>query len=355
MSNTEKAMAKTERVEAWMKGKAPLIDKENYKISLIKFLNWHNEFTDIKDLRKTALKNFAKYPSLVNATDEELRQVGILSMVTDSLTDIDQTLLTLRVETLAAKYITNMTVKPKVVPIKRAIDAVTLEANRIAERIDLEMDNQLTLNGEGNFDVALYIDNCKVTAAVARKLGEYFTPILQDFEEVVIGKDEQLNEGYSCYPKPRIKRMMKNLLVPLLDKLETLVRVKRAERKQRTRKEKPAGALVKSVQYLKEFPELKLQSIEPKKVIGASQVWLYNTKYKKLTVLISADGKGLTIKGTTIYGFNPEESKTKIVRKPNLVLAEITKRKLNFHMKQMKTSEQEANGRINSDTIILTV
>ncbi|NBR26480.1 MAG: hypothetical protein EBU08_22410, partial [Micrococcales bacterium] len=55
-------------------------------------------------------------------------------------------------------------------------------------------------------------------------------------------------------------------------------------RKKRTVKEKPASVVVAKLNYLQEFAELGLKSIAPEKIIGASQVWAYNTKTKLLGV-----------------------------------------------------------------------
>lgn len=356
---TESALAKAERVEAWMKGKAPMIDKENYKISLIRVFNYHNEFTENKELKKIAVNHYKNNPALATtlnlATEEETRQIGILVQYVEALQEKDVIKLNNMVDAIHKKYSIAKRIEApaKVIPIKRALNAVEVEATKVAEKIESEIDDLFTLKSDGKFDPVVYLTNAKLTAATSNKLMEYFVEPYNELVSVIEGNDEQLNEAYSCYPKPRIKRILNGFMLPMWEYLEKIHKVKKAERKPRKRKEKPAAVLVKSVQYLKE--EGKLKSIEPKQIIGASQVFLYNVKYKKLTHLVSTDAKGLTIKGTTVYGFNPDESMTKVVRKPDLVLADVSKRKLKFHMKQMKTTAQEANGRINSDTIILTV
>lgn len=358
--NTEQAVAKAERVEAWMKGKAPMIDKENYKMSIIKALNYHNEFTDLKDLRKIALAHYKNDPSvsfLSQATDEELRQIGILVQYVDALQEKEHLKLVNSVSALVNKYSSapKVETKPKVVVLKQVVDKVEQEAQKIAEKIDAEIDTLFTLKSDGKFDIEVYLDNCKPTLAVCKKLMEYYADFYNELVEVIEGEDEQLNEGYASYPKPRIKRIHHSFVVPMWEKLEKMAKQAKVDRKPRKRKAKPASAVVKAVQYMKEFPELKLKSIEPQKIVGASQLWVYNTRYKKLTQFIAVDGSGLSVKGTTVVGFDVDKSMTKVVRKPDLVLAEINKRKLAFHMKQMKTNGQEVNGRLGKDTIILTV
>jgi hypothetical protein len=360
--STERAISKAEQVEAWMKGKAPMIDKENYKISLIKLLNWHNEFSDLRELKKLAVSHYksndAAAYALSQATDEETRQIGILCQYKDALQEKDQIKLAGMISKLCEKYKKELVLAEPAAQKETKvvfIDKVAEEANKIAEKIDKEIDDLFTLKSDGKFDVEVYLENQKPTAAVCVRMMTYFRALRKELHEVVANKDEQLAEGYTAYPRPRVKRILHSFIEPMWDKLERLSKKAKAERKPRKKKEKPASALVKSLQYMKECKELKLTSVDPKKIIGASQVWLYNTKYKKLTVLVADSGSGFTVKGTTIYGFSVDESKTKVVRKPELVLSEITKRKLAFHMKQMKTTEQVANGRVNEDTLILAV
>lgn len=106
---------------------------------------------------------------------------------------------------------------------------------------------------------------------------------------------------------------------------------------------------------MKEFPELKLKSELPVKIVGASEVWIYNTKYKKLQVYRSLGA--LSIKGTTILNYDVATSGAKTMRKPELVtgFAGMTKRTLGTEFKNMKTKESAVNGRINEECIILKV
>ena len=67
---------------------------------------------------------------------------------------------------------------------------------------------------------------------------------------------------------------------------------------------------------------------------------------------------GLSIKGTTLQGYDPESSVTKTVRKPNDVLPNVLnggKRILKKMMDDINSKASEPNGRINSETILLRV
>jgi hypothetical protein len=124
------------------------------------------------------------------------------------------------------------------------------------------------------------------------------------------------------------------------------------------KKTKSAVDLVKGLKYQKEFPPLKIASVNPAEVIGATQVWVYNTKYRKLTRYDAVGPGGIQVKGTTVISFDVEKSVTKSLRKPEetiqslLGAGKIALRKI---MDDVKTNESKPTGRINTDTILLRI
>jgi hypothetical protein len=68
------------------------------------------------------------------------------------------------------------------------------------------------------------------------------------------------------------------------------------------------------------------------------------------------EGSGLSVKGTTIIGFNEEQSIQKTIRKPEEKLTEFKsagKRKLEKFLDEINAVDIKLNGRINADTILL--
>lgn len=129
-------------------------------------------------------------------------------------------------------------------------------------------------------------------------------------------------------------------------------------RKPRERKVKSAVDQVSKLKYQKEFPQLKIVSVNPAEIIGCQQLWTYNTKYKKLTRFDASGPNGIQVKGTTLVGFDEETSLTKSVRKPEVTIQNLLsagKVALRSILTDLKTNETKPNGRINTDTIILRV
>ena len=71
---------------------------------------------------------------------------------------------------------------------------------------------------------------------------------------------------------------------------------------------------------------------------------------------LEREGTGLSVKGTTITGFNVETSVQKTLRKPEEKLKEFKesgKIKLRTYLDNINAVDIKLNGRINTDTIIL--
>ena len=100
------------------------------------------------------------------------------------------------------------------------------------------------------------------------------------------------------------------------------------------------------------------RSVDPKGIIGASQLWAYNTKTRNLSVYHAVGNSGLSVRGTTITGFDTDASITKKLRKPDEQVKQVIhagKVDLRNFMKCLTTKDSKATGRINADTILLRV
>ena len=129
-------------------------------------------------------------------------------------------------------------------------------------------------------------------------------------------------------------------------------------RKPREKKTKSAVDQITKLQYQKEFPQLKIVSVNPAELVGCNQLWTYNTKYKKLSRYDATGPAGITVKGTTLIGFDVERSLTKSIRKPEVTIQQLLsagKVALRSIMDELKTNESKPNGRINTDTVLLRV
>jgi hypothetical protein len=142
---------------------------------------------------------------------------------------------------------------------------------------------------------------------------------IEEIEEAIRGKDQQLSEGYSFLTKKELKEYA-SLLKRIVDDCAKIAHTAKLTRAPRKKKEKPADKIIEKLQFKKEDNEYKAASINPIDILGASQLWVFNTKTRKLGCYNATDALGLSVKGTTLINFNEETSIQKTIRKPELVL-----------------------------------
>lgn len=180
---------------------------------------------------------------------------------------------------------------------------------------------------------------------------------LEEFENVLQASDSQLVEGYSNFNKRKIKALVK-LFEQFIDDCNLYGQFKKANRKPRAVREKPPAVQVKSLKFKAKDDELNIESEKAADIIGALQVWVFNTKTRKLSVYTSDSAKGMSVKGTALQNWTPEKSMQKTLRKPEEQIKELMssgKVKLRTFMDGIKSKQGDVNGRINIDTVILKI
>ena len=193
---------------------------------------------------------------------------------------------------------------------------------------------------------------------VQSQLGKYeavYQKRKNELEEAQLKKDEQLKEAYSHYKSADFKRMIAwidNLLVAV----SQYRGVKKATKKARIKKAPSKEKLISKLKYAKTDTALKIVSISPADIIGASELWIYNTKSRKLGKYVAGSYQTLSVKGTTIVGFDEQKSTSKTLRKPEEKLKEFAKAgkvQLRKFLDEIRATETRLTGRINEDIVLL--
>lgn len=185
---------------------------------------------------------------------------------------------------------------------------------------------------------------------------EHFQAQAAEVYVAATGKDKDLVEGYSNFTKAELVNLLKTYATIVQD-AERLAHNASKQRKPRKRKPPSFEKMVSKVNYKERDDSLKIVSLDPIKIIGASQLWVYNTKTRNLGVYNALDEAGLGIKGTTVQNFG-YSSIAKILRKPEKVLPDVIKGgkvKLRKVMDSINAKPKKLTGRINKDTILLRV
>ena len=198
----------------------------------------------------------------------------------------------------------------------------------------------------------------EVKAAHARIIKGFYSKDLAELELLASGKgDEQLREGYSHRTKKQIKNLIAfyQEIMMACDMLAQEAKVNRAPRKT---KAVPKEKLITKLKFMKTNEPLKLVSINPVDIIGAGELWIFNTKTRKLGRYVASEFNTLNVKGTTITNFDEFKSIQKTVRKPEEKLKEFKaagKVQLRKFLDDINATDTKMNGRINEDTILLKV
>lgn len=196
----------------------------------------------------------------------------------------------------------------------------------------------------------------ELKSAHMRHIQNIFESRAAEIALVVDGSDKELNEGYLNFTKAELKKLdqfYKNIL-KAVEMLQDAAKVDRAPRK---KKSISLDKLVARLKYKKEDTSLGIVSLNPVQILGAKELWVYNTKTRKLAQYKASNESGLGVKGASLTDFSTE-SLEKTLRKPAETLADFKKAskvKLRTFLKDLSTVDVNANGKINEHHIILRV
>jgi len=181
---------------------------------------------------------------------------------------------------------------------------------------------------------------------------------LAEFEAVVDGSDKELAEGYDKYTKTQMKNFVK-FAEQVISDCQSYLQVKKSERKPRAKKIVSPEKQAMRFKYLKEFPELKLKSEPPSKLVAAQEVFLYDVQKRKVIYVVADLNAGsLTIKGTSIVGFDERKTVMKTLRNPTeqlKVLMSSGKPAMRKYFDEITTVAIKFSGRSNENLVILRV
>jgi hypothetical protein len=198
----------------------------------------------------------------------------------------------------------------------------------------------------------------EVKAAHARIIKDFYAGDLAELEELASGsKDEQLREGYSHRSKKQIRSLI-TFYQEIMSACDMLAQEAKVNRKPRKAKAVPKEKLVAKLKFMKSNEPLKLVSVNPTDIIGAGELWVYNTKNRKLGRYVAAEFNVLGVKGTSLTGFDEFKSVCKTLRKPEEKLKEFKaagKVQLRKFLDDINATDTKMNGRLNEETILLKV
>ena len=194
-------------------------------------------------------------------------------------------------------------------------------------------------------------------AAHARIIREFYNRDLEELQEAATTKDEQLKEAYSHLTKVQLRKITA-FYQEIVSACKMLAQEAKVNRKPKAKKAVPAEKIVAKLKYKKADEPLKLVSINPAEILGAKELWTYNTKSRKLGKYVATEFAELGVKGTSIINFDENKSVQKTLRKPIDQLKEFKaagKVALRKFLDDINAVDTKMNGRINDEIMLLKV
>jgi len=332
----------------------------NYKSALSRAFNFYNQDSDKKAAR-TYLKSYIKHKNLAVNLDSASDVDIILTYGWLARMVMNGNVLTTQHTEKLDKYIMTLPTTKVVVKVVEKAPRPSVQdymQDKIAEVIgELEGQVDAFLTEDKEFDLYNYLQAnsipkpyCKDIDTWARKRGIEFT-------EVYKTTDRDIKEGYSNISRRQQANLVK-LFGSFIVDLEKYTQFKKANRKPRVTKAKPPAVQVARIKFKKEDAELGIKSVNPSEMVGASQVWVYNVKYKRLAAYRSDSVHGIQVKGSTLQNYDPDMSECRSIRRPEAflkILLDASKVKLRKLLSDLTTKGYDVTGRINDECIIVRV
>lgn len=323
------------------------------RIDIIKAFNWYNVERDEKDaakILKVPVSVARQFTSLAWA--KRMQERGFKLPPAEAATYIDRML---KLKEATKKPVEEETEdKGNVISIQERVKAKSEEI--IGEMQGLV--DEYGIRGDASkLNAYQWMVDNNVKPIHANRIAEFFREESREILAAAQGKDKALAEGYAGYGKKRLMNLLQ-AHANIVKDAEKLAANQKLARKPRKRKPVSTEKKVSKIKYLVKDDSLKLQSIDPVRIIGALQLWVYNVKTRKLGVYNAEDNAGLQMKGTTLMNFNESTSVSKTLRKPEKVLPTVTgggKVALRKVMDDIRAKASRLNGRVNKDTLLLRV
>ena len=358
---------RTTKSEAYLVNKKHLGDEPIIvgDVSVTQCLNWYNYMcngSDARDYLKEYFKNtgkpeLAKKLSKISDTDIPTTAAWLCRMMSRGYKPQGTTMQ------FVSSALINMWSKTKEESVEKSEQSTVSIQDRMKERahdiigeIEGMIDDYIYENQE--FSLYNWLQSNEIPAAYASSIIAKLSPVLEELLEAYDGKCEQLKEGYRNYKKTDIKKLIAfyNTLIEDAERYSSNTKKVKTARKPRT---VSVEKKIKNLKYQKEDGTYKIASVSPEKIIGAMELWTFNTKYKTFTKFQALDRGGLQVKGTSITNYCEKSSITRSVgrKEPNEFLKRILeggKLVLRKVLDDLKTEKPLAY-RINENTILLRV
>ena len=196
-----------------------------------------------------------------------------------------------------------------------------------------------------------------IKPAHAKIIQQMYEAEYAEAQELVAWEDEEIKEAYIQFTgKAQDRKNFLKFYELIMTATSTLINTGKANRKPRSKKAPSKEKLVAKLKYKQSDPSIGLASINPVGILEANEIWVYNTKNRKLIHAVAEPMLGgLGVKGTSLVGFDVNKSSQKTIRKPEVLKGadKLARTKFEKLYNDLSTTDTAINGRINEHCIII--
>lgn len=360
-AKSDKAAKKREKIKAiqhkMLGGDEPIIDVLKYDLTLIQALNFYNIYTKDIEKKKWTLDSITDKEiknGLSKLDDSHFKQLGVLVRLKvrdQPLQEKELNFIDNKIKDLFAQVPVQdpsaIDPNPAVKKVVSMQDKTRTIASDFVTELEGEIDDYIKLGYPKDFTFKNSVKS--INGQAAKLVPSFFQDLISELEEALTGECEQLKESYSHLKQVQLRRFITLLKDLITSCNQQIVSAK----KPKSIKPKSPIDLVKHLKYLQVYDNMKSES--PLRLVDSTEVWLYDTVRRKLTLYKAVKDQKLTVKGTTIIGYDIETSIVKSLRSTESILGlgEMNKKDLRLYLESLKTKPSVPNGRVNAEMIIL--
>jgi hypothetical protein len=353
-------------------GGEPIWSREHDKLkfSIHKFLNWYSCTKDSKHakkylmdyikLRKIGDKIFLDFIESFSEKNFKNTYGWLARIITKSHPDSNLNEYEKKLNEFISELLVQSQNKEVKKPNKKNTEnpepkIVEKHLNNTLYLIDTRLDNFFENGQYVPLNLFNYLQEFPHTKDEVDYLINYFTKIKKEWENCFI--DEDIRESYDFISDSDLKIIIEIYEKHISDVNQYTQQISApVQRKPRKKKIITPEKQVRGLKYLSNCSELEVKSIEPKNIINKNSLITFNIKSRQLAIYYSK--AGFKVKGTTLLNFDSGKSFSKIIRNPQKDLRNYISTSLKVlenRLESIKAAKKPLTGRINSDTLLLSV
>ena len=215
---------------------------------------------------------------------------------------------------------------------------------------------EIITEGKTKVDLYRWLSSIKASKSVTQEINSTIERNKGELQIATEDPSSDYREGYSYLTKPKLEKYFK-FMCDAHDGVQKYIN-KAYPKKIRKKKPVDPARLIKNLKYLAKDESLNLLSIEPKDIIGAEMLTVYNTKTRGLTLYVAKTEQGISVKGSSLTNWDEEKSLSKKLRNSKNCLdasafVSVGYAKVQPLFSSIKTKPSKPNGRINGNMILL--